>query len=420
MKPPAVRPVPVADPLEAVALARRVGIAEESLKQAAKAVARPVQLLLTDLAPGAGRRLAAAAAGEAPEGRAQAAPDRAGVTVLTGDGDAALVSGTRWALFALAAKIGADDADPALAAAAGAIGRCLRRLDAPATGWRVGRDREVDLRRTQVMGIVNVTPDSFSDGGAYLDPEAAAVHGEALVAEGADLLDVGGESTRPGAPAVDAEEEIRRVVPVIEALARRTGVPLSVDTTKAAVAEAALNAGATVVNDVSGLDADPDLAAVVARHGAGLVLMHMRGTPRTMQTEVAYGDLVGEVIAGLEDALSRAEAAGVAPEQVAVDPGIGFAKTAGQSLYLLRQTGALLTLGRPILVGPSRKSFIGHVTGEPVERRLPGTLAAVVAAILGGARIVRVHDVAQTVQAVRVADAILDAREAGAAFAPGE
>lgn len=380
-----------------------------------------MQLLLTGLSAGTGRRLAAlagAAPDSAPAGRAAAAPDAAGVTVLAGEGDAALVSGTRWAVFSLAARIGAGDADGPLSAVADALGRCLRRLDAPATAWRVGRDRTLALDRTRVMGIVNVTPDSFSDGGRHADPTAAIAHGEALVEAGADLLDVGGESTRPGAPPVAPEEEIRRVVPVVRGLTERVAVPVSVDTMKAPVADAALKAGAAVINDVSGLSADPDLATVAARHGAGLVLMHMRGTPRTMQAEVHYADLVGDVMDALDAAAIRAEAAGVAPDAVAVDPGIGFAKTAEQSLTLLRQTGALLALGRPILVGPSRKSFIGKVTGAPVEGRLPGTLAAVVAAVLGGARIVRVHDVAETVEAVRVADAIRLARDAGDAFVP--
>ena len=260
-----------------------------------------------------------------------------------------------------------------------------------------------------VMGVLNLTPDSFSDGGRFLDPEAAVARARALAEEGADLVDVGGESTRPGAPSVPAAEEIRRVVPVLERL-RAAGfpVPISVDTSKPEVARAALAAGAAMVNDVSAL-ADPALASVVAEAGVPVVLMHMRGTPRDMQDRASYRDVVAEVRDELGAALARAVRAGVDPARVVLDPGIGFAKTPAQSLEVLARLRELGALGRPLLVGPSRKSFIGHVTGAAVGDRLPGTLAAVAAGVLNGAAFVRVHDVAAARQAARVAAAIRDA-----------
>ncbi len=262
-----------------------------------------------------------------------------------------------------------------------------------------------------IMGIVNVTPDSFSDGGRWADPEAAVAHALSLAEEGADLVDLGGESTRPGAPEVPADEELRRVVPVIERLrARGFSLPISVDTSKGQVGRAALAAGADLVNDVRAL-ADPDLARAAAEAGAAVVLMHSRGPSAS---RAAYGDVVAEVKAELAAALARAEAAGVARERTILDPGLGFAKTPAHSLALLGALPALRALGRPLLVGPSRKSFLGAVTGAPVDRRLPGTLAAVTAAVLGGAEWVRVHDVAPAREAARVAAAIRDAAAAGA------
>jgi dihydropteroate synthase len=260
-----------------------------------------------------------------------------------------------------------------------------------------------------LMGVVNATPDSFSDGGRFLDPGAAVDQALRLAGEGADLVDVGGESTRPGAPPVPAAEELRRVVPVIERLrARGFPLPISVDTSKGEVARAAIAAGADLVNDVAAL-ADPALARAVAEAGVPAVLMHMRGTPGDMATRATYRDVVAEVAAELEAAMARAEAAGVPRERIVLDPGIGFAKSAEQSLEVLARLSELRALGRPLLVGPSRKSFIGKVTGAPVEERLPGTLAAVTAAVLAGAEIVRVHDVAAVRQAALVAAAIRDA-----------
>jgi dihydropteroate synthase len=260
-----------------------------------------------------------------------------------------------------------------------------------------------------VMGIVNTTPDSFSDGGRYLDRDAAVAHALRLAEEGADLVDLGGESTRPGAPAVGADEERRRVVPVIEALrARGFGLPISVDTSKAEVARAALEAGADLVNDVHALE-DPALARVVADAKAPAVLMHMRGTPADMAARAVYGDVVRDVVAELEAALARAEAAGVARERTIVDPGIGFAKTPAHSVALLARLGELRALGRPVLVGPSRKRFLAAIGGGVTAAdRLPGTLAAVAACVLAGAEWVRVHDVAAARAAACVAAAIRD------------
>ncbi|MEY2669328.1 MAG: hypothetical protein RJA59_1966 [Pseudomonadota bacterium] len=257
-----------------------------------------------------------------------------------------------------------------------------------------------------VVGVLNVTPDSFSDGGRFLDPGAAVEHALHLASEGADLLDVGGESTRPGAPAVPEEEELRRVLPVLERLARaRFPVPISIDTSKAAVARAALDAGAALVNDVRAL-ADPEMARLVSRAGVPVVLMHMRGTPRDMRERARYGDLVGEVRAELRGAMDRALETGIREDRIILDPGIGFAKTPEQSVEILARLPELLPLGRPLFVGPSRKSFIGTLTGAPPEERLPGTLAAVSAAVLGGATFIRVHDVAPSRQAARVAAAL--------------
>jgi dihydropteroate synthase len=263
--------------------------------------------------------------------------------------------------------------------------------------------------RALIMGIVNVTPDSFADGGQYLEPAAAVRQARTLAAEGADLLDVGAESTRPGSPGVPAEEERARLLPVLERLLDDPPCPVSVDTSKPEVAEAALALGAHMVNDVTGLAGGAELARVCAAHGAGLAVMHMRGTPRTMQVDPRYDDLLREVRVRLETAVATAEAAGVAPDSLCVDPGIGFGKTVGHNLTLLKRLDALRPLGKPILVGPSRKSFIGVLLDVPSEERLEGTLAASVMAVMAGAHIVRVHDVAAVRRAVRVAEAIRDA-----------
>jgi dihydropteroate synthase len=260
--------------------------------------------------------------------------------------------------------------------------------------------------QTLVVGVLNVTPDSFSDGGTLVSGDAAVAHGLALFEDGADWVDVGGESTRPGALPVPADEEARRVVPVIEGLRRRGAGPLSVDTTKAAVARSALDAGADLVNDVSAFGYDPGMAGLVAARGVPAVLMHLRGGFAQMHRSPAYRDVMDEIVAELEEAIARAEAAGVARDRLIVDPGIGFSKDAAHSLEAIRRIGELETLDRPVLVGPSRKSFIGKVLDLPVQRRLLGTAAAVAACVLGGAHLVRVHDVREMVEVVRVADAI--------------
>jgi len=257
------------------------------------------------------------------------------------------------------------------------------------------------------MGILNVTPDSFSDGGQLSSLEATVAQAQALVRDGADILDIGGESTRPGAEGVDVEEELRRVLPVFEALARQDlGVPLSVDTSKAAVAEAALARGAAMVNDVSALG-DPRMAATVAAHGASLVLMHMRGEPRTMQRgELHYDDLIGEIRDHLRRALDMARSAGVSPDRLLVDPGIGFGKTTDHNLTLTRRLGDFRTLGVPIVFGPSRKRFLGELTGREVFDRDRATAAVCALAVAAGADMVRVHDVGAVKDAVTLAAAI--------------
>lgn len=272
--------------------------------------------------------------------------------------------------------------------------------------WAI-RGRSLSLERPLVMGVLNVTPDSFSDGGRYGDPRRALARAEEMVTEGADLLDVGGESTRPGAPPVDPDEEAARVLPVLRLLRERLPhVPVSVDTRRAAVARAALAEGAEIVNDVSAL-ADPEMGGVVAETGAGVVLMHMRGTPQTMQLDPCYDDVAGEVADELEGALRRARAAGIAEEAVVVDPGIGFAKTAEHNLEVIARLEVLGRLGRPVLLGPSRKAFIGRLLGGvPAEARGVGTAAACVAGLLHGARVFRVHDVRTVRQALDVAEAI--------------
>ena len=259
---------------------------------------------------------------------------------------------------------------------------------------------------TKLMGVVNVTPDSFSDGGLYLDPEAAIAHGRELAGAGAEVLDIGGESTRPGAEAVPEEEELRRVIPVIQGLVA-SEARISVDTSKAAVAAAALDAGAEVVNDVTALRGDNEMAALCAERGATVVLMHMRGEPRTMQDDPRYDDVVAEVKGFLAERLEAATAAGIAEERIWLDPGIGFGKTAAHNMELLRRLSELRELGRPLVVGTSRKSFIGRVDGSAADDRLGGTIASSVLAAAEGAEVLRVHDVAEARQALAVATAIL-------------
>jgi dihydropteroate synthase len=279
-----------------------------------------------------------------------------------------------------------------------------------------GRHRLELGRRTCIMGIVNVTPDSFSDGGRFLDPRSAVAQGLRLAAEGADIIDIGGESTRPFSESVRADEEIRRVVPVVAELAQQIRIPISIDTSKAAVARRALEAGAAMINDITALRSDAGLAELAAEFGVPVILMHMRGEPRTMQVAPRYEDLVGDIYAFLQAAADAAERQGVARERLIVDPGIGFGKTAEHNHQLIRRLADFAGLDLPLLVGPSRKSFIRRLVkpaGAPdIPPDLPivetGTQAAVAASILNGAHIVRVHDVANTVATVNVVDAIMN------------
>jgi dihydropteroate synthase len=260
----------------------------------------------------------------------------------------------------------------------------------------------------RIMGIVNVTPDSFSDGGEFLDPQRAIAHGRELAAEGADVLDIGGESTRPGAAGVTAADELVRVGPVVEALARDEGPPISIDTSKLAVAEAALNAGAAMVNDVTALRAEPELAGLCAQRDCEVVLMHMLGVPRTMQENPTYDDVVDDVKAFLAKRIEFALAEGIEEERIWVDPGIGFGKTVEHNLELHRRLAELAELGRPIVFGSSRKSFIGKLSRADAGERIGGSIASNVVAYANGAAMLRVHDVSPTRQALAIAEAILD------------
>ena len=264
--------------------------------------------------------------------------------------------------------------------------------------------------RGLIMGVLNVTPDSFSDGGRFFDPSAAIARGLVMVQEGADILDIGGESTRPGATPVEAEEELRRILPVIRGLRKQSRIPISIDTMKARVAAAAVEAGADIINDISGLQHDPEMARVAAESEAGLVIMHLRGTPRTMQQEPEYTDVVAEVCGHLRAAGSAAMAAGVAVDRLVFDPGIGFGKTMEHNLALLRSLPSFQIYGRPVLLGVSRKSFIGRLLGntDPLSREAP-TIALTAWARQHGVRILRVHAVKENAQALRMMEAILHA-----------
>jgi len=294
----------------------------------------------------------------------------------------------------------------------------LDLMDARKTYRLAWSDHTLELgKRTCIMGIVNVTPDSFSDGGKFFDTKMAISRGEKLAADGADILDIGGESTRPFSDPVPVEEEIRRVVPVIEQLAQRLSIPISVDTTKAAVARRALEAGASIINDVAALRFDPGLAALAVEFDTPLILMHMLGEPKSMQVAPRYDNLIEDIRSFLEDAVARAGKLGVPRSKIIVDPGIGFGKTVTHNLLLLKHVHAFTALDLPVLVGASRKAFIRKILKqaheEDIRPDLPivetGTQAAVAAAVLNGAHIVRVHDVANTIATVKVLDALRDA-----------
>lgn len=262
-------------------------------------------------------------------------------------------------------------------------------------------------RKTLVMGILNITADSFSDGGLYLDLDRAVARAKAMIGEGADIIDIGGESTRPFACPVSLEEETARVIPVLERLIAEARVPISVDTHKSEVARLALERGATIINDISGLRADPRMAEIVAAAGCPVVVVHMQKTPKTMQEDPVYGDVVGEVMAGLQGSIAIATRAGVHEDKVIVDPGIGFGKTAEHNLEILHRLAEFKGLGKPILTGTSRKSFIGKVLDLPLGERLEGTAATVALSIANGADLVRVHDVKAMKRVCQMTDAIV-------------
>ncbi|MBU0573931.1 MAG: dihydropteroate synthase [Candidatus Margulisbacteria bacterium] len=267
--------------------------------------------------------------------------------------------------------------------------------------------------KTFIMGILNVTPDSFSDGGRFLDADRAAEQAEKLVNEGADILDIGGESTRPGAYPVSADEEIRRILPVIKWIRANLPVPISVDTRKASVAETALNAGADMVNDVSGLRFDPKMAGVIAKHNKPVCIMHCQGDPKTMQENPFYSDIISEITDSLEESIEIAKNAGILCEKIIIDPGIGFGKTVADNLEIIKHLKEFRVLGRPIMIGPSRKSYIGALLGKKEDNRVAGTAAAVAVAISNGADIIRVHDVAEMLDITEITDAITRRQDHG-------
>ena len=279
----------------------------------------------------------------------------------------------------------------------------------PSQSYLAGRTLRLDLHAPCIVGILNVTPDSFSDGGRFCSVDEAVKQAQKMAREGAALIDVGGESTRPGAPSISEAEELDRVMPVIEALVDELDLPLSIDTYKSAVADAAVASGVEFVNDISGLTYDPRMAEVIAVSGAGLVMMHTRGKPEAMQQNTDYDDVVRDVISSLQKSILRAEQAGVAHDKIAIDPGIGFGKDTAGNLELLRQTSTLASLGFPIMLGTSRKSFIGKILAQQVPAdRLIGTMATIALGYAGGARIFRVHDVAAARQTVLMAQAVCD------------
>jgi dihydropteroate synthase len=269
------------------------------------------------------------------------------------------------------------------------------------------RTRTLTLgKRTLLMGVLNVTPDSFSDGGLFFDKEKAIFHGLRLVEEGADIIDIGGESTKPGSKPLELEEELRRVIPVIKSISAEVDVPISIDTYKSTVAQKAIEAGAEIINDISGLNFDPSVAKVASKEDTPLVLMHIRGTPETMQKNIHYDSLFSEILQYLRDSIQRAESAGLDPRQIIVDPGIGFGKTVEDNLLIIKNLHEFRILGKPILLGTSRKNFIGKILNAEVGERLEGTLSSITVGVLNGANIIRCHDALQAKRAIAVADAI--------------
>jgi len=295
---------------------------------------------------------------------------------------------------------------PDLGALRQSIKEAIKNISRTHYSIRCRKQKLILGKRTLLMGVLNVTPDSFSDGGAFFDKEKAVSRGLGMVEEGADILDIGGESTRPGSKPVDLEEELHRVIPVIESLEKEVDVPISIDTYKSAVAQRAIEAGAQIINDISGLHFDPNLARVAAREDTPLVLMHIRGTPETMQKDVHYSSLFAEIIRSLKGSIGKAESAGIDPGQMIIDPGIGFGKTIEDNLLILKHLYEFRILGKPILLGTSRKSFIGKILKSEVGDRLEGTLSSIAIGVLNGAHIIRSHDVLEAKKAIAVADAV--------------
>jgi dihydropteroate synthase len=335
-----------------------------------------------------------------------AALDRRGLD-CTSSSTAALLMGTEKQFQKLFSKL---EQYPGLHPFGQSLREILRNLSRAHYTIRC-RKRTFTLgKRTLLMGVLNVTPDSFSDGGLFFDKEKAIARGLKMIEEGADFIDIGGESTRPGSKPLGLDEELRRVIPVIESLAKEVDVPISIDTYKSTVATKAIEAGAQIINDISGLQLDPSLSQVAAKEDVPLVLMHIRGTPETMQKNIHYESIFSEIIQYLKGSIHRAESSGVDPEQIIVDPGIGFGKTAGDNLLILKNLQEFKILGKPLLLGTSRKSFIGKILNADVNDRLEGTLSSIVVGVLNGAHIIRCHDVLQAKRAITIADAV---RQAG-------
>ena len=321
-----------------------------------------------------------------------------------------LIMGTLKQLSGLAAKIGKQPFG--LNLIAHDISEIIKNVGLKRFVWKTSRRKIVLGEQTKIMGILNVTPDSFSDGGIFFSTEKAVERGVQMAEEGADMIDVGGESTRPGSAAVPVHVELKRVIPVIKGLVKKVKIPVSIDTKKARVAKEAVDAGAEIINDVSALNADKKMAGMAAQTKAALVLMHMRGNPASMQDgNLGYDDLMGEITNYLNGSIHKAMQAGVKKESMVVDPGIGFGKTFTDNYKIICNLAELKILGLPILIGPSRKSFIGKITGDEPSERIAGTAASVAAAIMKGCHIVRVHDVAVMKKVAAVADAILNARQ---------
>jgi dihydropteroate synthase len=331
-----------------------------------------------------------------------AALDRRGLDCSTPSTDAILI-GTQKQFEKLTSKL---EQYPALQSLGHSLKETLKNISKTHYTIRC-RKRTFKLgKQTLLMGVLNVTPDSFSDGGLFLDREKAIAQGLKMVEEGADLIDIGGESTKPGSKPLGLEEELRRVIPVIEALAKEVDVPISIDTYKSTVAKKAIEAGAQMINDISGLHFDPDLAHVASKEDVPLILMHTRGTPETMQKDVHYESLFSEILQYLRESIQRAESAGLDPGQIVIDPGIGFGKNLEDNLLIIKNLQEFRILGKPILLGTSRKTFIGKILHAEVTERLEGTLSSIAIGVLNGAHIIRCHDVLEAKKAISVADAI--------------